>query len=114
MSENNRTPLGQTIVHSLVANDEESLPLGERLGRPGFRRDPITFIHKPHAERDDRQLIEIECRGDDDMFVTAQPEMLAAAPGGLRGIGPASTKAQFAAHAQMYATAEIANVAAAG
>ena len=46
-------------------------------------------------------------------FVTAQPQMLAAAPGGFRGI-PASTKAQFAAHAQMYATAEIANVAAAG
>jgi hypothetical protein len=52
MSENNRTPLGQTIVHSLVANDEESLPLGERLGRPGFRRDPITFIHKPSEMTD--------------------------------------------------------------
>jgi hypothetical protein len=47
-------------------------------------------------------------------FVTAQPEMLAAAPGGSRGIGPASTKAHCAAHAQMYGTAEIANVAAAG
>jgi hypothetical protein len=41
-----------TIVHLLVANDEESRPLGERLGRPGFRRDPITFIHKPSEMTD--------------------------------------------------------------